>query len=160
MNKIFCKIDNKGAISGYATIFSTFSLVYGIKWHILGVQQWFFCKNWFFTFIYPIHFGQYKGKTKILRKMFCGKKWVFLSNVKLYLPTNGRGTSKNANIFRFLGDPIFTPYKDWFKIVFTFLPLKKLKSPTYSPHVFKILIYKCILKNNWYASDAVTWCIP
>ena len=70
-----------------------------------------FLQKLVFTFIYPIHFGQYKGKTKFLRKMFSGKKISFPLKFRI-LPTNGQGTSKNANILKFLGDPIFTPYKD------------------------------------------------
>ena len=73
MNEIFGKIDNKGAKSGYTTIFSNFSLIYGIKWHI-EVNNDFFSQKLVFTYIYPLHFGQYKGKTKFLRKMFSGKK--------------------------------------------------------------------------------------
>ena len=70
-----------------------------------------FLQKLVFTFIYPIQFGQYKGKIKFLRKMFSGKKMYFPLKFRI-LPTNGQGTSKNANIFRFLGDPILTPYKD------------------------------------------------
>ena len=73
MNEIFCKIDNKGAISGYATIFSIFFID---LWHKMAYRgkTMIFLQKLVFTFIYPIHFGQYKGKTKFLRKMFSGKK--------------------------------------------------------------------------------------
>ena len=77
--------------------------------------------------------------------MFSGKK-ISLSIKFRILPTNGKGTSKNANILKFLGDPIFTPYKDWSKIVFTFQPLKKLKSPTYSPLLILLTILPTILR--------------
>ena len=70
-----------------------------------------FLQKLVFTFIYPIDFGQYEGKTKFIRKIFSGKKISFPFKFRI-LPTNGQGTSKNANIFKFLGDPIFTPYKD------------------------------------------------
>ena len=70
-----------------------------------------FLQKLVFTFIYPIDLGQYEGKTKFLRKIFSGKKMSFPLKFRI-LPTNGQGTSKNANIFKFLGDPIFTPYKD------------------------------------------------
>ena len=70
-----------------------------------------FLQKLVFTFIYPIDLGQYEGKTEIPRKIFSGKKMSFSLKFRI-LPTNGQGTSKNANIFKFLGDPIFTPYKD------------------------------------------------
>ena len=70
-----------------------------------------FLQKLVFTFIYPIDLGQYEGKTKFPRKIFSGKKMSFSLKFRI-LPTNGQGTSKNANIFKFLGDPIFTPYKD------------------------------------------------
>ena len=70
-----------------------------------------FLQKLVFTFIYPIDLGQYEEKNKFPRKIFSGKKMSFPLKFRI-LPTNGQGTSKNANIFKFLGDPIFTPYKD------------------------------------------------
>ena len=37
-NEIVCKIDNKGALSGYTFFSQFFSLYYVMKWHI-GVKQ-------------------------------------------------------------------------------------------------------------------------
>ena len=45
-------------------------------WHKMSYRgkTMIFLQKLVFTFINPIHFGQYKGKTKFLRKMFSGKK--------------------------------------------------------------------------------------
>ena len=62
MNEIFCKIDNKGAISGSAAIFSIFFID---LWHKMAYwgKTMIILQILDLTFIYPIHFGQYKGKT-------------------------------------------------------------------------------------------------
>ena len=115
--------------------------------HRMGysVKTMIFLQKLVFTSIYTIDFWPYEGKTKFMRKIFSGKKMSFPLKFRI-LPTNGQGTSKNANIFKFLGDPIFIPYKDWFKIVFTFLPLKKLKSPPYNPLLLSVA--KCSQMNR------------
>ena len=76
MNEVFCKINNKGAISGYATIFFYFFIDLWYKMAYRG-KTMIFLQKLVFTFIYPIDFRQYEGKSKFLRNFFSGKKMSF-----------------------------------------------------------------------------------
>ena len=104
-----------------------------------------FLRKLVYIFIYPIHFGQYKGKTKFLRKIFSGEKWVFLSNFEFSL-LMARGPPKMQIFWNFLvilySDPIrialklcshFCLWKSWnhLRITHSYYNVRRIKQIDY-----------------------------
>ena len=144
MNEIFCKIDNKGAISGSAAIFSIFSLIYGIKWH-LGVKQWFFWENWF-TYLFILYTSDnIKEKLSFWEKSLVVKN-EFSSQIFEFSLLMARGPPKMQIFWNFLvilySDPIrialklcshFCLWKSWnhLRITHSYYNVRRIKQIDY-----------------------------